>query len=111
MGAMPANEQGEGPLRYSDKLSPAVNHFLIEASRQDVRVRVSVPDLLRSLDTKCSNKQQSSTVLIQTERYITLRYTHRGSFDVPLKGCFEKPESKFVDCADHVVHLSQGLLC
>jgi hypothetical protein len=38
MGAMPANEQGEGPLRYSEKLSPAVNHFLAEASRQDVRV-------------------------------------------------------------------------
>lgn len=38
MGAMPANDQGEGPLRYSEKLSPAVNQFLIEASRQDVRV-------------------------------------------------------------------------
>lgn len=40
MGAMPANEQGEGPLQYSEKLSPAVNHFLAEASRQDVRVRL-----------------------------------------------------------------------
>ena len=38
MGAMPANEQGESPLRYSEKLSPAINHFLVEASRQDVRV-------------------------------------------------------------------------
>lgn len=38
MGAMPANEQGEGPLQYSEKLSPAINHFLAEASRQDVRV-------------------------------------------------------------------------
>lgn len=38
MGAMPANEQGDGPLQYSEKLSPAVNHFLAEASRQDVRV-------------------------------------------------------------------------
>ena len=94
MGAMPANEQGEGPLRYSDKLSPAVNHFLIEASRQDVRVCISVPDLLRSLDTKRSNKQQSSTVLIQTEQCITLTYTYRGPFDLPLKGCFKKPESK-----------------
>jgi hypothetical protein len=94
MGAMPANEQGEGPLRYSDKLSPAVNHFLIEASRQDVRVCRSLPDLPRSLDTKRSNKQQSSTVLIQTERCITLTYTYRGSFDLPLKGCFKKPESK-----------------
>lgn len=35
MGAMPANEQGES---YSEKLSPAINHFLVEASRQDVRV-------------------------------------------------------------------------
>lgn len=40
MGAMPANEQGEGPHQYSEKLSPAVNHFLAEASRQDVRVRL-----------------------------------------------------------------------
>lgn len=39
MGAMPANEQGDGPLQYSEKLSPAINHFLAEASRQDVRVR------------------------------------------------------------------------
>ena len=38
MGAMPPNEQGDVPLQYSDKLSPAVNHFLAEASRQDVRV-------------------------------------------------------------------------
>lgn len=40
MGAMPVNEQGKGTLCYSEKLSPAVNHFLSEASRQDVRVRL-----------------------------------------------------------------------
>lgn len=40
MGAMPTNEQGEGPLRYSEKLSPAVNHYLAESSRQDIRVRL-----------------------------------------------------------------------
>ncbi|XP_024369391.1 guanine nucleotide exchange factor SPIKE 1 isoform X5 [Physcomitrium patens] len=44
MGAMPANDQGEGPLRYSEKLSPAVNQFLIEASRQDVRLTKISPN-------------------------------------------------------------------
>ncbi|XP_024370509.1 guanine nucleotide exchange factor SPIKE 1 [Physcomitrium patens] len=43
MGAMPTNEQGEGPLRYSEKLSPAVNHYLAESSRQDIRVTKSSP--------------------------------------------------------------------
>lgn len=38
MGAMPVTEQGDGTLRYSEKLSPAINQFLADASRQDVRV-------------------------------------------------------------------------
>ncbi|XP_073392859.1 guanine nucleotide exchange factor SPIKE 1 isoform X2 [Physcomitrium patens] len=42
MGAMPVNEQGKGTLCYSEKLSPAVNHFLSEASRQDVRILLQV---------------------------------------------------------------------
>lgn len=35
MGAMPLSDQGDGIIRYTEKLSPSVNIFLAEASRQD----------------------------------------------------------------------------
>lgn len=35
MGAMPLSDQGDGVIRYTEKLSPSVNLFLAEASRQD----------------------------------------------------------------------------
>ncbi len=38
MGAMPLAEQSTGPIRYSEKLSPSVNIFLMEASCHDGRV-------------------------------------------------------------------------
>ena len=38
MGAMPLSDQGDGIVRYTEKLSPSVNIFLAEASRQDGRV-------------------------------------------------------------------------
>ncbi|XP_024384292.1 guanine nucleotide exchange factor SPIKE 1 isoform X3 [Physcomitrium patens] len=37
MGAMPLSDQGDGSTRYTEKLSPSVNLFLAEASRQDSR--------------------------------------------------------------------------
>lgn len=91
MGAMPANEQGEGPLRYSDKLSPAVNHFLIEASRQDLRVCTSVPDVPRFLDTKCSNRKaiffsphsNGTNISPQLISYIMPHFICLGCCDMP----------------------------
>lgn len=41
MGAMPLSDQGDGSTRYTEKLSPSVNLFLAEASRQDSRVCTS----------------------------------------------------------------------
>jgi len=35
MGAMPLSDQGDGVIRYTEKLSPSVNMFLAEASRPD----------------------------------------------------------------------------
>lgn len=46
MGAMPLAEQGDGTIRYTEKLSPSVNLFLGEASRHDGRVRLSLHSLL-----------------------------------------------------------------
>jgi hypothetical protein len=37
MGAMPLAEQSTGPIQYSEKLSPSVNIFLMEASCHDGR--------------------------------------------------------------------------
>lgn len=38
MGAMLLSDQGDGVIRYTEKLSPSVNMFSAEASRQDGRV-------------------------------------------------------------------------
>lgn len=41
IGSSSRNIVGDGPTspKYSDKLSPAINNYLSEASRQEVRVR------------------------------------------------------------------------
>nr|XP_024395928.1 guanine nucleotide exchange factor SPIKE 1-like isoform X2 [Physcomitrium patens] len=41
MGAMSKSDQGDGVIRYTEKLSPSVNLFLAEASRHDGRVCVA----------------------------------------------------------------------
>lgn len=40
MGASSRSPVADGPIspKYSDRLSPAINHYLSEASRQEVRV-------------------------------------------------------------------------
>ncbi|KAG0565982.1 hypothetical protein KC19_7G029000 [Ceratodon purpureus] len=37
MGAMPVADQGDGVIRYTEKLAPSVNLFLADSSRQDGR--------------------------------------------------------------------------
>lgn len=50
MGASSRSPGADGPVspKYSDRLSPAINHYLSEASRQEVRV--SLPFILEFWD-------------------------------------------------------------
>lgn len=55
MGCSSRNALGDGPVspKYSDRLSPAINNYLSEASRHEVRVNLlflSYPTLFSKVD-------------------------------------------------------------
>ncbi|KAG0603065.1 hypothetical protein M758_10G063500 [Ceratodon purpureus] len=63
MGAMPLSDQGDGVVRYTEKLSPSVNLFLAEASRQDGRWSTpqATPDAGNSFWKRVSPQTSSPT--------------------------------------------------